>query len=159
MQQSSAELRHQLRDLYEDYAACLDELDLERWPDFFTDHALYRVMSKGNFDAGLTHALIYCDGMAMIRDRVVAIRETTVYEPRVSRHFLSGVHVTSESGDIISATSNFVLVETRADSEPYVSLGGRYVDSVVRRSDAWRFQERCCVLDNYRIHTSLVFPV
>jgi hypothetical protein len=30
---------------------------------------------------------MYCDGIAMLRDRILAIRETQVYEPRSWRHF------------------------------------------------------------------------
>jgi anthranilate 1,2-dioxygenase small subunit len=155
----STELRHELRDLYEDYAACLDDMDLERWPGFFTADALYRVMAKEDFDAGLTHALVYCDGIAMIKDRVVSIRETTVYEPRVTRHFLSGVRAVSESGNLVSATANFAIFEARSNREPYLSLMGRYLDTLVMVEDSWHFKERSCIFDNYRIRTSLIFPV
>ena len=155
----SSEVRHYLRDLFEDYAACLDDRDLERWPEFFTDDALYRVIARENYDAGLTHAAMYCDGLSMIRDRVVAIRETTVYEPRALRHFISGVRVLSLSEDTIEATANFAIVEALSNSEPRLSLFGRYFDTLVAVGDAWLFRERSCVYDNYRIHTSLIFPI
>ena len=154
-----SQLRQQLRDLFEDYAACIDDRELERWPDFFSDDALYRVIARENYDAGLTHAAMYCDGISMIRDRVVAIRETTVYEPRALRHFVSGVRVLGIDGDVVKATANFMIVEALANSEPRLSLVGRYIDTLVGVDGSWLFKDRSCVYDNYRIHTSLIFPV
>src|SRR5438105_15714445 len=86
-------LRAELRDLYEDYAATLDEGRLEDWPGFFSDGAVYKVMGRESYDQGLSHATIYCDNLAMIRDRAASIRETAVFEPRLLRHFVSGVRV------------------------------------------------------------------
>ncbi|MGE4339530.1 MAG: ring-hydroxylating dioxygenase subunit beta, partial [Pigmentiphaga sp.] len=53
-------LRASLRDFYDDYAICLDEVDFEAWPAFFTADALYRVISRENYAEGLTHATLYC---------------------------------------------------------------------------------------------------
>ena len=39
-------LRSELRDFYDDYAECLDEDDLENWPSFFTEDAVYRVTGE-----------------------------------------------------------------------------------------------------------------
>ena len=73
-----AALRARLRDFNDDYAACLDAVELERWPDFFVEDCRYRVLSRENHDAGLPLSLIYCDGRNMLKDRVTALRETTV---------------------------------------------------------------------------------
>src|SRR5262245_58595308 len=86
-------LRADLRDFYEDYAACLDEEALGRWTTFFTDDGIYRVTSRENHLAGLPLCAIECVGMPMIRDRVAAIEATTVYEPRSLRHMVSCLRV------------------------------------------------------------------
>src|SRR5690606_2595768 len=85
---SVASLRADLRDFYDDYGTCLDALDLEGWINFFTDDCHYRVISQENMQANLPLGLIYCMNKNMLIDRVTAIRETTMYEPRMLRHFI-----------------------------------------------------------------------
>lgn len=155
----AAVLRAQLRDFYEDYAACLDAQELERWPDFFTEDCRYRVLPKENHDAGLPLSLIYAENRNMIRDRVVALRETTVYEPRALRHFVSGVRPVAVEGATIRAEANVLVVESLSDREPVVSLVGRYLDTIVETDAGFLLKDRCCVIDNYRIRNSLIIPV
>ena len=152
-------LRVALRDFYEDYAACLDAGELERWPGFFVDDCRYRVLSKENHDAGLPLSLIYCDGRGMLLDRVTALRESTVFEPRSLRHFLSGVRPVSIDGATIRAEANFAILECLSDRDPIVNMVGRYVDTVVETDDGFLLKDRWCVYDNYRIRTSLIVPV
>lgn len=157
--ESTSALRQSLRDLYEDYAVCLDEMELEQWPDFFTEDAVYRVTSMENHAEGLELSAIACIGKPMIRDRVAALRATTVYEPRVIRHQVSCLRINGVDGDRVSAQANFALFESLADREPHLLMTGRYIDQVVRRDGALKFAERLCVYDNYRVRTSLIIPV
>jgi anthranilate 1,2-dioxygenase small subunit len=152
-------LRAELRDLYDDYASCLDEMDLDAWCGFFTDDCLYKVISFENYSQDLPLALIECRGIGMVRDRVAAIRETAVYEPRQLRHFVSGVRVDRVEGEVVAARANFLIAESLSDREPQIAMVGRYLDRLVRVGTALRFKERLCVVDNYRIRTSLVVPV
>ena len=145
--------------LYEDYADAVDRQDLEAWCNFFVEDCKYRVISRENYDAGLTHATIYCDGLAMVRDRANAPRDCTVYEPRSLRHFLNRIRIAKVEGDVIEAGSSFMVIESVSDMEPYVHTVGRYVDTIVNTPDGLRFKERWCVYDNYRIFNSLIFPV
>lgn len=153
------DLRAELRDLYDDYASALDEMDLATWSGFFTDDCTYRVISFENHSAGLPLALIECSGIGMVRDRVAAIRETAVYEPRQLRHFVSGVRVDDVGGEVVAARANFLVTECLADREPQIALVGRYLDRLARVGGVLKFRERLCVVDNYRIRTSLVMPV
>lgn len=152
-------LRAELREFYEEYAACLDAGELERWPDFFVEDCRYRVLPKENHDAGLPLSLIYCDGRGMLIDRVTALRESTVFEPRALRHFLSGVRPVSVDGDTIRAEANYAILECLSDRDPIVNMVGRYLDVLVRTDDGLRLKDRWCVVDNYRIRTSLIVPV
>lgn len=152
-------LRAQLRDFYEDYAACLDDGRLEDWPGFFTEDCHYRVLSRENYDAGLPIGLIYCMNKNMVKDRVTALRETTVYEPRSLRHFISGVRVTrADEGEIV-AQANFAITEALSDREPVLNMVGCYMDVLVRDGDGFLLRRRDCVHDNYRVRTSLIIPV
>ena len=153
------ELHAELRDLYDEVADHLDADRLERWPDYFTEDAFYCVISRENFDEGLPHATLYCDGAKMIRDRVLALRETQLFEPRSLRHFISGVRVDAVDDAVIRAHANFLIVESLSDREPQVNMAGRYVDELVRVDGSLRFRSRRCVFDNYRIRTSLIIPV
>jgi anthranilate 1,2-dioxygenase small subunit len=156
---TDATLRATLRDLYDDYAAVLDAEDLASLPGFFTEHALYQVISRENFDDGLAHAPIYCKGRAMIQDRVTATRESALYQPRSLRHFISGVRVIGQADGEIHATANFLVIESLIERMPEILMVGRYLDRLVREDGALRFRERTCVYDNYQIRTTLVIPV
>ncbi len=151
--------RAALRDLYEDYAACLDAEDFAAFPHFFTEDALYQVISRENHDAGLRHAPIYCSSRAMIVDRLMALKEAALYQPRSLRHFISGVRITSGEGAELRAQANFLIVESLLEQDPQVLMVGRYLDRIVRTTEGLRFAERSCVYDNYRIRTTLVIPV
>jgi anthranilate 1,2-dioxygenase small subunit len=157
--QDLAELLARLRDFYDDYTFYLDEGQLEKWPEFFTEDCRYRVISRENYDADLPHATLYCDGLNMVKDRVTALRETTVYEPRSLRHLVGGLQVLEVEGGLIKSQANFAIFESLSDREPQVNMVGRYVDAIVRRGSRFLFKDRFCVFDNYRIRTSLIIPV
>lgn len=152
-------LRAELRDLYDDYAAALDEGRLEDWTGFFTESSVYKVMGRESYDQGLTHATIYCDSLGMIRDRAASIRETAVFEPRLLRHFVSGVRVVDDAGGEIEARANFLVVEALYAEEPQVLMVGEYRDRLVRTPEGLKFKERLALYDNYRVRTTLVMPV
>lgn len=152
-------LRLQLRDLYDEVADLLDDDKVEAFPDYFVDDCLYKVTSRENYDQGLPGALMYCDGVAMLRDRILAIRETQVYEPRSWRHFVSGVRVLSVDGNRVAARANFLVTEAMSDEEPRVFLVGRYIDVLERQPDRLRFREHVAVCDNHHVRRSLIIPV
>lgn len=156
---STSALRAELRDLYEDYALCLDEDRLEEWPDFFVEDCHYRVLSRENHDQGLPIGLIYCMNKNMLKDRVTALRETTMSEPRSLRHFISCVSVREHSADQVVSQANFAILESLSDRDPIVNMVGRYLDTWRQTPDGWKLAVRDCVCDNYRIRTSLIVPV
>ena len=152
-------LRHQLRDLYDEVADLLDDDQVEAFPNYFVDDCLYRVTSRENHDEGLAGALMYCEGIAMLRDRILALRETQVYEPRSWRHFISGVRVLSDDGTRVAARANFLVTEAMSDEEPRVFVVGRYIDVLERRGERVLFREHIAVCDNHSIRRSLIIPV
>lgn len=152
-------LRAQMRDLNDDYAAALDDLDFSAWTGFFTEDCRYRVVSLENFNEGLPLSTMECYGAGSLRDRIAAIKTTAVFEPRTLRHIVGGVRVLGADGDDIRATANFAIFESLSDREPHIFMTGRYLDRVVRSGDSLKLRERICVFDNYRVRTSLVFPV
>lgn len=154
-----AALRRRLADLYCAYTDALDEGELERWPDFFTEECRYQVMPRDNFDRGLPIALIYCESRGMLADRVTAIRETALYVPRLMRHFVSNIRLRAIEPDGMRLTANFALCQTMADQPSTLFLCGAYRDRVVEDAGVLRFAERICVYDSTIVPTSLVYPV
>lgn len=157
---SVGEMRRNVAHLNEDYADTLDSLDLDAWCEFFTEDALYKVVSRDTYEKGLTHGTIYCDGIGMIRDRALVIRETTVKADRALKHFVSSPQIRAIDGNVVRATARFLVIESMYDQEPQISLVGRYVDKIVIQDDGQlKYSERVCVYDNWRVRTTLLYPV
>jgi 3-phenylpropionate/cinnamic acid dioxygenase small subunit len=154
-----AALRTRLTDLYCAYADALDDGELERWPDFFTENCLYQVIPRENFERRLPVALIYCESRDMLVDRVVAIRETALYAPRIVRHFISHIRLRAIEPDGLRLTANFALCQTMVNQPSELFLCGRYHDRVIEDSGDLRFAERICVYDSTVVPTSLVYPL
>lgn len=154
-----AALRLRLADLYCAYADALDEGELELWPDFFTEDCLYRVIPRENFEQGLPIALIYCESRGMLTDRVVAIRETSLFVPRTVRHLTGNIRLREVGADEWRLTASFALFQTMADRPSELFLCGQYQDRVIDDGGQLRFAERICIYDSTIVPTSLVYPV
>lgn len=140
------------------YERCLDDDELERWPEFFTDDAIYSIRPRENWDAGLPIALMLCNGRAMMHDRVRAHREANIYAPHVYRHYHSGLRVeATESGFVV--TANYLVVQTHDDGETRIYQAGRSTDYLIDTADGLRLSERRVVADTDRVQTLLVTPI
>lgn len=51
------------------------------------------MIPRENYDRGLPLVVMRCESKGMLQDRVYAIRETLMYEPRYVRHVISGVRI------------------------------------------------------------------
>lgn len=156
---ASIELRLEIEGLYTAYAATLDDDDLDAWPDLFTEDCLYQVIPRDNFDRDLPLALIRCESRAMLRDRVTAVRETTMFEPRYVRHLISNIRVSSETDGVIEAQANYAVFETMTDAYTRVFNVGRYLDKLVREDGRLLFSEKRCVYDSVLVPNSIIYPI
>ena len=153
------DLRLRLADLYAAYDDALDEQEWERWPEFFTGNAIYKIVPRENFDQGLPAAMVYCESRAMLVDRVVALREALVFAPRLIRR-IAGAPCLREAGpDGMRLASSFALFETMLNEPSTVFLCGRIYDCVVDDSGVLRFAERIVVTDATNVPLSLIFPI
>ncbi|MBT5497812.1 MAG: SnoaL-like domain-containing protein, partial [Alphaproteobacteria bacterium] len=57
-------LRFEIEDLYAEYADVLDAMELERWPELFTENAFYDVIPRENYDRDLPLAIMRCESRA-----------------------------------------------------------------------------------------------
>ena len=145
--------------LINDYVACIDADDLERWPDFFTDKCVYKVIPRENADAGLPVSVMFCDSKGMLKDRIVALRNANVYAPHFYRHLVSNTRVISESDGEIKAETNYAVFQTLLDGQTQIFNVGKYEDTMIRQDGKLLFKQKLCIFDTYRIQTLMVTPI
>jgi anthranilate 1,2-dioxygenase small subunit len=153
------EARLEIEEFHADYCWTLDCGDIERWPEYFTDDAVYRITARENADAGLRVGLVYADSKAMIRDRAFAIKHTQMYAPRTMQHLVTNVRVLQVAGDEVKAQSNYLLLQTLVDGPTTIQQSGRYYDTFARKGGKLLLRERQCIYDTVLIANDLVLPV
>ena len=94
-----------------------------------------------------------------MQDRVRAIRETLMFEPRYVRHLISSFRIAANGDGAIDVTANYAVLETLPDEMTKVLNAGRYVDMLVREDGKLRFKQKRCVYDSSVVPNSLVYPV
>ncbi|MEW6777478.1 MAG: aromatic-ring-hydroxylating dioxygenase subunit beta [Bdellovibrionota bacterium] len=156
---SDRDLRLEIESLLTDYAYVLDEGEIEKWPAFFTEQGLYKIVSRENFEKKLPLALWLSESRAMCEDRVTALRQASVYSPRVLRHLVTNVKILSHDGERVRAQSNFAILQTLLDGETHLFISGKYLDTIVSEGGKLVFEEKICVYDTLRIPNSVVWPV
>lgn len=142
-----------------DYAEVLDSGQIERWPGFFTEDALYRVTSQENADGNFPGGLIYCEGMGMLKDRAFALAHTETFAPRYTQHHVNNVRVLSIEDDTVTADANYLVLETLTDEPTRILQAGKYRDRLHRDGDRLLIKERQCIYHTLVIPNALVFPV
>ena len=153
-------LRAALDAFLSDYVFVLDENRLEDWPAFFTDDGVYKIIPRENYDMDLPIAVLSCEGRGMLADRVTAIRETLLFEPRALRHITSGMRIMSfEDDGSVRVQTNYAVYENSPDVTNAVFNVGRYMDRIVVREGRLRYTEKLCVFDTSAIPTSLIYPI
>ena len=152
-------LRLELEDLYAEYASCIDDGPLERWPDFFVDPCVYKIIPRENYDRGLPLTLMSCESVGMLRDRVEALKRSSVFVPRALRHMVTSIRIFSALADCVEACANYLVLETLLEEPTRILSSGRYLDKLTRVDGRFRFRERLCVADSVLVPGSLVYPV
>lgn len=149
----------EVQQLQQAYIAALDNDQLERWPQFFTEDCHYSIVPKENFDAGLPIGMIYFDNRNMLEDRVTSLRHANIFESHTYRHMTSGLMLHASNEDEVQAESSYVVVQTLQNGESQVYQTGRYIDQIVRTEQGWRFKRRQVVYDTSRVQTLLATPI
>lgn len=153
-----AGLRIRIEAFLANCAHAIDDDELERWPGFFVEDALYQIITRENHDAGLPMAIMICEGRGMMADRVMALRTANVYEPHTYCHLL-GPTVLSEVSDVVAARTNFSVVRTMQDGRMEIFAAGKYLDRIVLAEGTPLLADRRVVLESRRIDILLVFPL
>ena len=135
------DLRSRLADLYCAYDDALNDGALERWPEFFTEACVYKVIPRENIERGFPVALIYCESRDMLADRVVALRETALFAPRIARRLTSGICLRAIDADVLRSSAQASQYSRRCrTSRAELFLCGRCQESLWSRTT-----ERCAL--------------
>lgn len=154
------ELAREIERFNAEYCAVLDANEVERWPGFFAEDALYRVTARENVERGLPVGLVYAEGRAMMIDRAVAIARTQMFAPRYSLHLVTNTRVISEQDGRIAAQANFLLLQTLVEGPSTIHMAGTYDDVFVRDAQGGLLlQDRQCIYDTTLIANDLVYPL
>jgi anthranilate 1,2-dioxygenase small subunit len=148
----------EIENLHARYAHALDDDRLEDWPNFFTERGVYRIATAENEARGLPLPVIYCEGRAMLRDRVQSLRHANIYEPQRYRHITSSVLLEKLDMRHVKSVSNFLVVRIMENGEAMLFASGRYVDRIVL-SEEPQYEERVVICDSRRFDTLLAIPL
>ena len=124
--QQGAAAKFEITELISRYGNCLDSGDFDELESLFTADAVFRVLPADQVP-DLT-------GSHRIREAIEE-RWTLVHQRAQRRHVMANIVVESIDDDVATART--------------VQLHGMgvYEDRLVHSSGAWRFQERCLLLD------------
>ncbi len=155
------ELQFTVENLLARYVHALDDDRLELWPDFFVEHARYRITTAENHERGLPLSLVYADSRAMLRDRVSALRHANVYEAQRYRHSVSAVLVERIDTHTARAQSAFQVVRIMHSGESLLFASGRCLDRIriAGEQGLAQFEERIVVIDSRRVDTLMAIPL
>lgn len=142
-----------------DYAIAIDEDQLERWPGFFAEKCLYRIVSRRDYELKRPASVLVCDSKGMLLDRVSAIRRVNVFEPHRYRHVLGPTKIVKAGADRFETYTSYFVVRTTQDGPMALFSAGSYRDEVVFEDGAPKLSSRTVVLDSELIDTLLSLPI
>lgn len=142
------------------YSRCLDNDELEAWPEFFVDRCTYTITSDDNYRRGLPAGIIYCDSKAMLKDRVSALREANIYEAQRYRHLLGMPTAVERTPNGIKAETPLAVYRIMRDGSTDLFVTGRYVDTLRElEGGELKLTERAVVCDSSTFDTLVAIPL
>jgi anthranilate 1,2-dioxygenase small subunit len=152
-------MRARISDLMVDYAHAIDDENIEAWPGFFTQDALYQITTRENHQAGMPIGIMLCQGIGMIEDRVLALRKANVFEPHHYNHILSRSRIDQLGEGLYDARTNFQITRIMQNGDTTAFATGTYLDRIVEIDGALKLRERRAILDSRRVDVLLVWPL
>jgi anthranilate 1,2-dioxygenase small subunit len=147
-------------DLITKYAYALDDGNIDLWPSFFTDSALYHVTTRENYDQNLPIGIIRCVGRGMMIDRVKAYQTANIYEPHCYNHLVGPATMrAARTPEAVASRCNFQVVRTMEDGRMELFATGKYLDEIVLDSGSAKLKERVVVLDSRNVDILMVIPL
>jgi anthranilate 1,2-dioxygenase small subunit len=141
------------------YIRCIDNNELEAWPEFFLDRCLYKVTTAENHRNGFEAAIIYADSKGMLFDRIAALRQANVYEKQSYRHILGLPNVLKNGGDGAESETPFLVARIMHDGQTDLFATGVYLDTYRAAGNDLKFASRIVVCDSSRVDTLIALPL
>jgi anthranilate 1,2-dioxygenase small subunit len=141
------------------YARCIDNGELERWPEFFAEACTYKITTADNHAEGLEAGIVFANSRAMLVDRVTSLRSANVYERQAYRHILGLPHIAAAEGGRARSETPFLVVRIVRDGATDIFASGRYLDLYTLAEDPPKLIERIVVCDSARFDTLLALPL
>ena len=148
-----------LQQLYADYTSAVDNGQWSLWPEFFTETCIYKLQPRENFERGLPLATLLFTSKGMLKDRVYGMTETIYHDPYYQRHVVSAPRLLKMEQGRIHSEANYAVFRTKLDQESTVFNVGRYIDTIERTPEGFKFSERICVYDSEMIPNSIIYPI
>lgn len=152
-------LRDRLVDFNASYARCIDNDNLEVWPELFAPECHYRVTSAANDRAGHPAGLMYATSRAMLEDRISALRHANVYERQSYRHMVGQPYVVRSDETEAECETPFIVVRIVQGDETFLYATGIYKDLFDLEADSLQLKQRVVVCDSSRFDTLLAVPL
>lgn len=152
-------LRERIAAFQAAYIRCIDNNELENWPDFFLPQCQYTVTTADNRRDGLAAGLIWANNRAMLQDRISALRHANIYERHSYRHIVGLPFIKSGQAGSASAETPFMVARIMHDGTTNLFCTGVYHDVYDTTGDVLHLQSRIVVCDSSRIDTLLAVPL
>ena len=154
-----AVVREAIARLMMEYVHAIDDDQVERWPAFFTDPCLYRIVSRRDYEEDRPIGVWHCDSRGMLEDRVSSLREVNVFEPHAYRHVIGPSEILEHKDGLWHTQTSYLLARIMQDGDTQLFSTGRYADAIaVDGSDAL-FASRIVVTDSWRYDMLIVIPI
>lgn len=145
--------------LHADYARAVDSGNWDLWPEFFTDHCVYKLIPRENHERGFPLATLFFESKGMLKDRVYGIQETLFHDPYYQRHVVGAPLIHKADAERFEVEANYAIFRTKLSQESAVYNVGRYLDVIVRTPEGLKFSSRHCVYDSEMIPNSIIYPI
>lgn len=142
-----------------EYARCIDDGDLSKWPDFFTNPCVYKVTTADNHRRGLAGGMIYAASRGMLVDRIASLKDANIYERHAYRHLLGQPYIVSADAEEVRSETPFFVARIMRDGTTSLFVTGRYCDVYALQDECALLRERIVVCDSSRIDTLLAIPL
>lgn len=138
-------------------AHLLDDFEIGRFVEEFTDDGRYRLQPRENYEIG-SPVCIIDDTKKRLRYRRDLILKHWHYEKFRENRAISNTLVRLAAEDRAEARSSFVIYHTDEQGRSSLHLTGAMVDELVLLDGRWRIKDRLAILDTFLPQHAIVVP-
>lgn len=148
-----------IEDLIGDSAMLINEGKFEEFVASFEEDGRYIVLPRENREQGYEVALISCLSRAVLEDRILVLRRASKFNPHYDRHILSRTRIKSVEGDVVTAHTNFMVVQSTLEGMSKLFCAGCYEDRIKLGADKATFVERVAIIDTFSVPNLIATPI